>query len=74
MFVNKLRDRIFYCIYCIYIVENDECIEKIYDCYVNVLCINIYGYFYCECYFGFFGSGRNCIGNKVLYFIFFLVI
>lgn len=71
--VNKLRDWIFHCTHCIYIAENDECTEKTHDCHANASCTNTYGHFYCECYPGFFGSGRNCTGNKALHFIFILV-
>lgn len=41
-----------------------------YNCYRDVNCMNIKGFFYCMCYIGYFGNGVMCFG-KYLFVIFF---
>lgn len=43
-------------------LDIDECIIGNYDCYVNVICINIIGLYNCICKEGFIGDGCLCLG------------
>lgn len=53
---------IFVC-FCI-ILDINECMDDVYNCYLDGFCININGLFYCICYVGYIGDGVNCIGKS----------
>lgn len=45
---------------CDCILDNNECLIGIYNCYDVVECMNINGLFYCNCIVGFIGNGIFC--------------
>lgn len=50
-------------------VDIDECIEGIIECYNYFRCVNLLGWYYCECRSGFYDDGiyllfgEFCIGK-----------
>lgn len=47
---------------CNFLVDINECEVLIYNCYFDVECINLNGFFYCICNCGFCGNGIDCEG------------
>lgn len=50
---------------CIFL-DIDECEIVMYNCSWGVLCNNRNGFFYCICFFGFFGDGFCCVGENMI--------
>lgn len=44
----------------IYLIDIDECMIVIYNCYGVVYCYNNDGFFICECWEGYNGDGLFC--------------
>ena len=44
----------------------NECNEITHTCSDNATCINIAGFYECECFNGFIGNGFNCSGKHTV--------
>lgn len=56
------------CLVFIYlIIDVDECVVGVFDCGVNVDCVNSEGFYNCICKFGFIGNEIFCLGKYIGY-------
>lgn len=49
-----------------YFLDIDECSVFKNVCDVNVVCINMEGFYFCFCKFGFIGNGKYCSGKNLI--------
>ena len=49
--------------YSIFVIDVDECNERVAECHPNATCINTPGTFMCLCDHGYEGDGLTCSGE-----------
>lgn len=69
----EIRNFICLCL-CFYFLDINECDEGGNDCYENVNCINILGFFNCICKVGYIGDGFKCLGIDNLVYMYYNIV